>query len=102
MTTSEGVVASAEPSPVRLEPAKNTHLPGKTSPCPSPGKRAVYGDGDSKVTSNGIHDIEDRILRITGYYGYNPGYSSHRNYNNWVCYHSSFIRLLCDAFPTNA
>uniref|UniRef100_H3DJ27 Solute carrier family 35 member F4 n=1 Tax=Tetraodon nigroviridis TaxID=99883 RepID=H3DJ27_TETNG len=32
-----------------------------------------------KVTANGVHDIEDRILRITGYYGYNPGYSSHRS-----------------------
>uniref|UniRef100_A0A3Q2DJG8 Solute carrier family 35 member F4 n=1 Tax=Cyprinodon variegatus TaxID=28743 RepID=A0A3Q2DJG8_CYPVA len=31
-----------------------------------------------KVAANGVHDIEDRILRITGYYGYNPGYSSHR------------------------
>ncbi|XP_055087058.1 solute carrier family 35 member F4 isoform X1 [Periophthalmus magnuspinnatus] len=76
MTTSEGVVESAEQPCIRLDPIKNTHLPGKTSP--SPGKRAVYGDKDSKVTANGVHDIEDRILRITGYYGYNPGYSSHR------------------------
>ncbi|KAK7904713.1 hypothetical protein WMY93_017320 [Mugilogobius chulae] len=58
---------SGEQPCIRLEPVKNTHLPGKTSP--SPGKRAVYGDTDSKVTANGVHDIEDRILRITGYYG---------------------------------
>ncbi|KAL0969093.1 hypothetical protein UPYG_G00222540 [Umbra pygmaea] len=50
---------------VQLEPL-STHLPGKA------------GDTISKVTANGVQDIEDRILRITGYYGYYPGYTSHR------------------------
>ncbi|XP_062905511.1 solute carrier family 35 member F4 isoform X3 [Mobula hypostoma] len=33
---------------------------------------------DVKAASNGVSSIEDRILRITGYYGYYPGYSSHQ------------------------
>ncbi|XP_078418822.1 solute carrier family 35 member F4 [Cetorhinus maximus] len=33
---------------------------------------------DVKAASNGVSTIEDRILRITGYYGYYPGYSSHQ------------------------
>lgn len=65
----------------RLQPLKTTHLPGKTSPSRSAGgsdTRPCYSDA-VKVTANGVHDIEDRILRITGYYGYYPGYSSHRS-----------------------
>ncbi|XP_035266553.1 solute carrier family 35 member F4 isoform X1 [Anguilla anguilla] len=65
---------------IRLEPLKTIQLPEITSPSRS------RSDSDSlpcyretiKVTRNGLHDIEDRILRITGYYGYYPGYSSHR------------------------
>lgn len=60
---------------IRLEhlPGKSTHLEGKASP-------QVNNRLDApQVTANGVHDIEDRILRITGYYGYNPGYSSHRS-----------------------
>lgn len=59
----------------RLEhlPGKSPHLAGKASP-------QVNSRWDApQVTANGVHDIEDRILRITGYYGYNPGYSSHRS-----------------------
>ncbi|KTF84173.1 hypothetical protein cypCar_00027748 [Cyprinus carpio] len=58
----------------RLEqlPGKSPHLAGKASP-------QVNSRWDApEVTANGVHDIEDRILRITGYYGYKPGYSSHR------------------------
>lgn len=68
MISSESVLESEEQPSILLEPLKNTHLPGKATPT-----------GGSKVTANGVHDIEDRILRITGYYGYNPGYSSHRS-----------------------
>ncbi|XP_069494181.1 solute carrier family 35 member F4 isoform X1 [Ambystoma mexicanum] len=34
---------------------------------------------DIKAAPNGVATIEDRILRITGYYGYYPGYSSQKN-----------------------
>lgn len=78
MTPAEGGVESGAEPGIRLEPLrKNTHLPGKTTP--SSGSRAFFRDIGCKVTANGVHDIEDRILRITGYYGYNPGYSSHRS-----------------------
>ncbi|GAB1298789.1 Solute carrier family 35 member F4 [Apodemus speciosus] len=33
---------------------------------------------DVKAAPNGVATIEDRILRITGYYGYYPGYSSQK------------------------
>ncbi|XP_056333103.1 solute carrier family 35 member F4 isoform X1 [Danio aesculapii] len=65
---------SGEEPCFRLEhlPGKSPHLTGKASP-------QVTSRWDApQVTANGLHDIEDRILRITGYYGYNPGYSSHR------------------------
>ncbi|XP_036398599.1 solute carrier family 35 member F4 [Megalops cyprinoides] len=65
---------------IRLEPLKTTHLPGKASPSRTKidsDNRPCYRD-TIRVTTNGVHDIEDRILRITGYYGYYPGYSSHR------------------------
>ncbi|KAM8834139.1 uncharacterized protein slc35f4 isoform 1-T1 [Synchiropus picturatus] len=65
---------AGEESSIRLEPLKNTHLPGKATPSRGCGR----ADLTDKVAVNGLHDIEDRILRITGYYGYNPGYSSHR------------------------
>ncbi|KAI7804755.1 putative solute carrier family 35 member F4, partial [Triplophysa rosa] len=58
----------------RLEnlPGNSTHLTGKASP-------QVNNRWDApEVTANGVQDIENRILRITGYYGYNPGYSSHK------------------------
>lgn len=72
MMSSESVLESADQPCIRLEPLINTHLP-------TAGSCSVCTDGVSKVTANGVHDIEDRILRITGYYGYNPGYSSHRS-----------------------
>ncbi|KAM4690726.1 solute carrier family 35 member F4 isoform 1-T1 [Rhinophrynus dorsalis] len=34
---------------------------------------------DVKAAPNGVATIEDRILRITGYYGYYPGYSSQKH-----------------------
>ncbi|KAK2536590.1 Slc35f4 [Columba livia] len=34
---------------------------------------------DGKAAPNGVATIEDRILRITGYYGYYPGYSSQKS-----------------------
>lgn len=34
---------------------------------------------DVKEAPNGVATIEDRILRITGYYGYYPGYSSQKS-----------------------
>ncbi|XP_074852357.1 solute carrier family 35 member F4 isoform X1 [Carettochelys insculpta] len=34
---------------------------------------------DGKAAPNGVASIEDRILRITGYYGYYPGYSSQKS-----------------------
>ncbi|XP_054653395.1 solute carrier family 35 member F4 isoform X1 [Dunckerocampus dactyliophorus] len=77
MTSTESVV---EQPCAGLEPLKNknTHLPGKTTPSGGSGCGVFVDSGGPKVTVNGVHDIEDRILRITGYYGYNPGYSSHR------------------------
>ncbi|XP_023149481.2 solute carrier family 35 member F4 isoform X1 [Amphiprion ocellaris] len=77
MISAESVLESGEQPCIRLEPLKSTHLPGKATP--TAGSRSVFpGSSSPKVTANGVHDIEDRILRITGYYGYNPGYSSHR------------------------
>lgn len=72
-------VEVGDPPCVRLDPPESAHLPGKAAP--TGGGRAVPTDGGGgpKVTANGVHDIEDRILRITGYYGYNPGYSSHKS-----------------------
>lgn len=64
----------------QLEPLmKTTDLPGKT--IITGASRPIYGDSasTSKVTVNGVHDIEDRILRITGYYGYHPRYSRHKS-----------------------
>ncbi|MBN3314536.1 S35F4 protein, partial [Atractosteus spatula] len=63
-----------------LEQLKSTNLPVKASPT-LPGRdsdRSPCYTDTIKPTSNGVHTIEDRILRITGYYGYYPGYSSHR------------------------
>ncbi|XP_062824721.1 solute carrier family 35 member F4 isoform X2 [Anolis carolinensis] len=34
---------------------------------------------DVKAAPNGVATIEDRILRITGYYGYYPGYASQKS-----------------------
>ncbi|KAG7238552.1 hypothetical protein INR49_030825 [Caranx melampygus] len=79
MMSTESVLESGEQPCIQLEPLKNTHLPGKTTPTGG-SSRGVFMDGSPKVTANGVHDIEDRILRITGYYGYNPGYSSHRSH----------------------
>lgn len=80
MTSSEGVLERGEQPCIRLEPLKKMHLPGKATP--TGGSCAALIDSSPKVTANGVHDIEDRILRITGYYGYNPGYSSHRSEYN--------------------
>lgn len=77
MISTESVLESGDQPCIRLEPLKTTHLPGKATP--TGGSCAALVDGSPKVTANGVHDIEDRILRITGYYGYNPGYSSHRS-----------------------
>ncbi|XP_043998553.1 solute carrier family 35 member F4 isoform X2 [Gambusia affinis] len=76
MLSTEGVLESGDQPCIQLEPLKSTHLPGKATP--TGGSRDVLVENSPKVTTNGVHDIEDRILRITGYYGYNPGYSSHR------------------------
>ncbi|XP_029569330.1 solute carrier family 35 member F4 isoform X1 [Salmo trutta] len=74
MISTEGAESGGDQPCFRLEPLK-THLPGKAGDS-----HLLFGDMDtpSKVTANGVQDIEDRILRITGYYGYFPGYSSHR------------------------
>ncbi|KAI9515992.1 hypothetical protein NQZ68_020520 [Dissostichus eleginoides] len=72
MLSTESVLESAaDQSCIRLEPLVNTHLTGKTTT--TGGSCDVFTDGSTKVRANGVHDIEDRILRITGYYGYNPG-----------------------------
>lgn len=73
MISTGSVSESGDEPCIRLEPLKSTHLPGKAAPG------GVLMGSSPKVTANGLHDIEDRILRITGYYGYNPGYSSHRS-----------------------
>ncbi|KYO18494.1 hypothetical protein Y1Q_0014768 [Alligator mississippiensis] len=39
---------------------------------------------DVKAAPNGVATIEDRILRITGYYGYYPGYSSQKSEIAWL------------------
>ncbi|KAK6481518.1 solute carrier family 35 member F4-like isoform X1 [Huso huso] len=71
----------AEVESFGLQPLKTaTHLPGKGSPSrpeKEPGGRPCFGEVD-KPPTNGVLTIEDRILRITGYYGYYPGYSSHK------------------------
>ncbi|MEQ2241197.1 hypothetical protein ILYODFUR_022935 [Ilyodon furcidens] len=76
MLSAEDVLESGDQPCIQLEPLKSTYLPGKATP--TGGSRAVLAENSPKVTANGLQDIEDRILRITGYYGYNPGYSSHR------------------------
>ncbi|XP_059813347.1 solute carrier family 35 member F4 isoform X1 [Hypanus sabinus] len=48
------------------------------SPPPSEDQQCSRSFMDVKAASNGVSSIEDRILRITGYYGYYPGYSSHQ------------------------
>ncbi|XP_043553678.1 solute carrier family 35 member F4 isoform X1 [Chiloscyllium plagiosum] len=48
------------------------------SPPPSEDQQCSRSFMDVKAASNGVSTIEDRILRITGYYGYYPGYSSHQ------------------------
>lgn len=74
MISTESVLESGDQPYIPLQLLNNKHLPGKATPT------AVLMDTSSPVvTVNGVHDIEDRILRITGYYGYNPGYSSHRS-----------------------
>lgn len=77
MISTEAVLESGDEHCIRLEPLKRMHLPGKATP--TGGSCGAFMDCSPKVTANGVHDIEDRILRITGYYGYNPGYSSHRS-----------------------
>ena len=77
MLSTESVTESGDQPCIQLEPLNNTHLPGKTTP--TGGSGAVFNNNSPKVTANGVHDIEDRILRITGYYGYKPGYSSHKS-----------------------
>lgn len=77
MKSTEGVLESEDQPGIRLEPLKRTHLPCKATP--TGGSCTAFMDSSPKVTANGVHDIEDRILRITGYYGYKPGYSSHRS-----------------------
>lgn len=76
--SSTDIQDSGEEPCFRLEtiPGKSPHLtlPGKASPQVN-----SRWDQAPQVTANGLHDIEDRILRITGYYGYNPGYSSHKS-----------------------
>lgn len=76
MTSTEGASERAEPPCIRPEPPVDAHSPGKAT---ASGGCAVITDGGSKVTANGVHDLENRILRITGYYGYNRGYSSHKS-----------------------
>ncbi|XP_046905204.1 solute carrier family 35 member F4 isoform X1 [Hypomesus transpacificus] len=77
MITTESAESGGDQISFQLEPLKTTHLPGKATTSDS---QSLYADSTStaKVTVNGVHDIEDRILRITGYYGYYPGYSSHK------------------------
>lgn len=79
MISQDGVLESGEQSGSRPESLKKMHLPGKTTPTAGGCGGGAFMDSSPKVTANGVHDIEDRILRITGYYGYNPGYSSHRS-----------------------
>lgn len=80
MISPDGVLESGEQSGSLPESLKKMHLPGKTTPTAGGcGGGGAFMDSSPKVTANGVHDIEDRILRITGYYGYNPGYSSHRS-----------------------
>ncbi|KAK5614452.1 hypothetical protein CRENBAI_024365 [Crenichthys baileyi] len=76
MLSTEDVLESGDQPCIQLEPLKSTYLPGKATP--TGGSSAVLAENSPKVTANGLQDIEDRILRITGYYGYNPGYSSHK------------------------
>ncbi|TSQ46666.1 Solute carrier family 35 member F4 [Bagarius yarrelli] len=72
MSSTEGnVVEQASCRPDSAKSTKSSHLPTRASP------RAGYRNAP-RVAANGVHDIEDRILRMTGYYGYYPGYSSHR------------------------
>lgn len=83
--SSTDIQDSGEEPCFRLEtlPGKSPHLPDKSPHLTLPGKASPQvnsrWDQAPQVTANGLHDIEDRILRITGYYGYNPGYSSHKS-----------------------
>lgn len=74
MLEMDSISETGDQSWIRLEPLKNTHLPEKVTQSSE-----VLVDSSPKMTANGVHDIEDRILRITGYYGYKPGFSSHRS-----------------------
>lgn len=71
-STESNVVEQASCRPDSAKSTKSSHLSTKASPG------AGYRNAP-RVAANGVHDIEDRILRMTGYYGYYPGYSSHRS-----------------------
>lgn len=49
------------------------------TPVRSPDGRSEPLCMDVKAAPNGVATIEDRILRITGYYGYYPGYSGQKS-----------------------
>ncbi|GAA6082704.1 solute carrier family 35 member F4 isoform X1 [Tachysurus ichikawai] len=72
-STESNVVEQASCRPDSAKSTKSSHLSTKASPG------AGYRNAP-RVAANGVHDIEDRILRMTGYYGYYPGYSSHRTF----------------------
>ncbi|XP_062863521.1 solute carrier family 35 member F4 [Trichomycterus rosablanca] len=63
------VLDQASCRPESAKSSRSLQLPGRASPSYRHAPR---------VAANGVRDIEDRILRMTGYYGYYPGYSSHR------------------------
>lgn len=71
-STESDVLEQASCRPESANSTKSSHLPTRASP------RAAYRHAP-RVAANGVLDIEDRILRMTGYYGYYPGYSSHRS-----------------------
>ncbi|KAK3537522.1 hypothetical protein QTP70_012477 [Hemibagrus guttatus] len=70
-STESNVLEQASCRPDSAKSTKSSNLPTRASPT------AGYRHAP-RVAANGVHDIEDRILRMTGYYGYYPGYSSHR------------------------
>ncbi|XP_028677292.2 solute carrier family 35 member F4 isoform X1 [Erpetoichthys calabaricus] len=71
-----GTGSGTEPPSFRLEQLKTVRLPGKGSPSRPESESCLRDPAVPPATA--ANTIEDRILRITGYYGYYPGCSSHK------------------------
>ena len=59
--------------------SSSSSAPGSAPRPARPPRARLPPSMDGKAAPNGVATIEDRILRITGYYGYYPGYSTQKS-----------------------